>query len=714
MALKDICTIFCGNKATVYVLTRLYWNPCQGDYEAFLNKLSRSLITVVENKKNFNGKLVFMAYDDTCQQNENYKRYKMKRDFLLSTLFGKKGEDWMITQEKGGDGSSYAMFKLREFFVSEAKNDNDIAIFLDQDDKLKKDAVKNIFKHMQPEGIVVSPFDTQDENELDINDDSGIIHNYISQRLRKKCYSRKFIKGKCEENICDLSSIGWTKSYTKGVLKRFQTDIKGFMNEKRSGAESFFRNHKAYEDFIDFYVLLYKDINISGIWQKSHTYIKNNESITASPKPEDFTYLRTSMLLALIDLCYWAGRKNNVLCNDFNQKLFRYIASKTCQIESILRKYKEDFHRGNISISEELASLGSDDAFINELCRLANGKTCDETKDTSCSNFNDMIQAGLNIPLYSNTFIARPESPNEILRLAADFESRLRKQKSKKFAKKYYKSNDGDAIVKLMEDYQPPHKKQEEKIKTQIIWTVWLIILTIIVAFIAILLSNDNKLSSLDTFAAAFVTVLVAALTFLLNEQSKMSAIVQEELSTAKLYYSEFQDLIRHVEANLKVMIQVHKELTERKMTSAEDIHFQNLSWPDKSTLFSDDMAKILGRDRVDDYSRLRVNLRNINNSSKWLQGKAVHSEELKDALEWEITRHFGYLVNLYYLKDNKFQFPTSSAILTNFIDEHTIKNRLAGLFMSYESNERMEKALYYLNRYYKDRHIVRAVLMKK
>lgn len=87
-------------------------------------------------------------------------------------------------------------------------------------------------------------------------------------------------------------------------------------------------------------------------------------------------------------------------------------------------------------------------------------------------------------------------------------------------------------------------------------------------------------------------------------------------------------------------------------------------------------MAKLISRDRVDDFARLKVNIRNINNSATWLEEQALAKKTLDEPLEWEMTRYFGYLVNMYYLESHDFRFPNANE-LDKYIHENSIKKQV-------------------------------------
>ena len=218
----------------------------------------------------------------------------------------------------------------------------------------------------------------------------------------------------------------------------------------------------------------------------------------------------------------------------------------------------------------------------------------------------------------------------------------------------------------LFSEVRTPNEKRLKYLK---IWK-WVFCILFIILFVAVIVYSikDNE-KTYELFPpqiiASVLSLLMACFTFLLNSNEKVKAIVSEEKSLINLYRSEFHDLKRHIEANLKVLIQIKmktEDMSEKKGGKAEPIHFDNLSWPEKSILFSDDVAKIMNGDDgtgnfSDVFSRLRVNIRNINNSAAWLSRERPCGKKLREDVEWEITRHFGFLLNLDYLEKNNFQW---------------------------------------------------------
>ena len=773
----------------VYVLMRIYC-PDLEKSEAFVDQLTEALSTVVKNKADYDGHVYFLFNDDTVR-GDSVEMYSKYRSLLLDKINAFFKEDWRETEketddEPGKKGSSYSTYLVRELFLELAQNDDDIAISLDQDDRLKPGAISNIARSMYRGGIVVSPYQMKDPEQLDITDDGGLIHNRLSRMLSCKMNSRRIIRGKVQipekkydklfrphgknerkeqwaivkknaslllerckcrgwnvyagsHCISELSSLGWTKSYTKPPLEQFHRELK-IMLESRGGVKEYFKGHRSYEDFIDFYMLLFKDIPVIGIKEKSHVYMKNPSSITSSPKVEDFRDQRTSSLITLIDLCYAKQRHEELkkieletddfvfadLCENAKFKLQRFVASKVSQIEKIIDQYNTDYYKNGKDAFADFAAKTHRGYFISKLARLALGEKREGLKqdedlfedttsrsDDSAKNFKDLFSEDTfnSNPYYHERVNA--SSPRYVLRRAVSIEKEKRKQRNKK--------EENPTKGDLLTGSVTPNQRRLKKLVI-IRWICVFFLLAGLAGLVlaspkvasALELEGNKYLSVIDEFQqllAAFLALFGVIITILSNEIGKVRLLAEDEAATVKLYYSEFHDFIRHLEANVKVMIQIRKEIQDG-CYRVQDIHFENLKWPASSSLFSDGMAKLIARDRVDDFARLKVNLRNINNSSHWLQELAHNGGELKEALEWEIARHFGYLVNMYYLDSHEFCFPSPDDI-DRYIHENAIKNRITSLFMDYDAPERYKQVDYFIDKYNDDRRMKRSVLVQ-
>ena len=708
----NLSKCFCraDRRPTVYVLIRLYWLDGVGAND-FVKARKDTIDSVIANKSNNFRRLVLLVNDDSPKDRPGYADYAALRDELLGSV-GERGTDWMLFDDEPGMGSAYAMYRLRRKFIEVAQNDSDIAITLDQDDLLCKDAARRIARSARNVDVVITPFELQDNNRQDITDDGGRLHNKIARRLSCKRYAKAFVANKvwywkvnqmlrsCKlkknvreqrrHSICDLSSIGWTKSYSKGALKRYMYGLNAYMHANHGDSGTFFSTNRAYEDFIDYYVLLLKNIHISGVRRKTHIYRKNATAITSNPQKTNFTEDRPEMMLALIGMCY---HDTGVLRDDFKPLLLRYVASKTAQIRAILYKYHQNYKDSREDMYKPFGVSSAEMLFVNSLCRK--GERLKGVFDDllSMANYRRVVQ-------YDGS--VNHDLPRQVLLKAASHEAKRRSIKSNNFNK--------DEVDRLVEDLMAGSKLPHETYYRNLINYI-VIAIAIFLIMIAILVFKSEH-SAVQAITSTISAVSVAVITFFFNERGKMKLVVEQEKSTIKLYCSEFKDLMRHFEANIKIMLQLREELAQGRHV-IDEVHFGNMAWPESSQLFSDEMLQYIPRTKVDDFARLKVNLRNANNSAKWLRRKALMKQDLSEALDWELTRAFGYLINLYYMTDNEFSFQSSYEDLTCYVDEYDVLERLQNVLKDDTHPDRSGIVDYFYNRYLADRKERRAVLVR-
>ena len=691
----------------VYVLMRVYRAPDAGD--DFWGRLDQALLSVKKNAEDYakrGGKVLLIVNDDTPGPDTAFP------EELLARLAGKDLDFKVVKTD--GKGSAYAAYNVRKAFLDTADDDDAIAVSLDQDDTLTEGAVRRIVRSMPKGGIVVTPYKMIDSENLDITDDGGRKHNLQAKKLACRCR-------RCRKDVSlpELSSIGWTKSYTKPALRKYLDDLALFLKEDRrteapgDPVEVYFSDHRAYEDFLDFYALLLKGCTVSGTRRETHVYHKHKESITSKPEVEDFLNHRTAHLVALVDLCY---RNKADLHPDFEPDLLRYVARKVYHVDHIISDYLNRFSKDGETRFAEFAAKMHDGYFANKFCRLALGenrgdgypqdkalfKYATGRGESSRSNIENLF-SDKHLNAISDYKVNVRNAPVRFaVRKAVECERHIAGADKKK------QQDDEDIVKELSGGKWTPHQR-----RFFYLCVLLAIILTMPFWLLPLFKHIGYDFLKYQELSAAIISIWVAVLTFSLNEISKVKLLASQEKSLQKLYYSEFVDFIRHLEANLKVMVQIRKRMKESPShLRVEDIHFDNLSWPETSCLFSNDMAKIISKERVDDFSRLKVNVRNINTRSKWLKDiSGKDGKNLLADLEWEITRHFGYLVNMYYLQSHRFSFGTQHQ-LDLFLDENSIKNQLTELFMDYPAEERSAEVDYFVGKYYEDRRSRRDVLV--
>ena len=673
-----------------YVLTRIY-----NDYSPesnFKERFKAATQSLSDNAKTYkDGKVFWILLDDSPRDDKHYDaHWKALQDQCAEAGFSSKNENLCYIRSAQPGNSAYASFQIREAFLSRTEDDpSAFAVLLDQDDELKKNAIRHIARKMTDHGVVLLPFSVKDDGGKDNTGDGG-------KTQRKLARAICLCKRSGLKRICYASSMGWTKAYSCEALRLYHESLKGFLGD----AKEYYEKHPAYEDFVDFYVLLRKDITVSATTHKTHIYHKHSESITGNPDIDAFRLHRTANLLTLIDMCYAQPKE---LRPDFEQLLLRYITVKVVDIERILAGYRKDFDNGNMAYSA-FAENTQEGYFINELYRLAQG----EDRGGTQTNFDKLFCCdNVNSIKVYHADLKHADS-RHVLQKAYQEENKFRTEKriTQWWRKVVGKSKDKDKKFSYDDKLTPNQKRYV------LMWVLLILWFFVIVGFGLWAFDFNSGCFNTDTYNSPVLALMATVLAFLLNELSKVHVLAKEEVSKKKLYFSEFEDLIRHLEANLKVMIEIRKSLSEGKIPAG--IHFINLSWPETSCLLSDDISKILDKKKVDDFARLKVNLRNIQNSSKWLSSYMLRphtNEEIGEAIDWEIARHIGYLMNFHYLQNNQFQFP-SQGELEYYIHEKHLKQYLTGLFMSYHGEgDRLTKVEEYLNLYFKDRRECRSVL---
>lgn len=755
--------------ADIYVLIRVYCGKWRKEKDAvtinptfdesgYYSIFERAIASVKANKDSYcDGNVIIIINDDTLL-NDNFNSHEQKVKNLLSDNGFGDFLGNLYYFKSNGVGSAYATYLIRKHFTEIALHEQDIAITLDQDDTLHPKAVKSIAARMPENGITISGFKIKDHKNLDITNDGGRLHNWVvlknrftqsKRRLFSKYQKKSFLenpplpsykvpkylalkrrkrkekrslsraKSSWRSDFEYASTLGWTKSYTKAVMDLYIHDLTTFLNNNRCGVESYFREHKAYEDFLDFYVLLYAHVKVGWVASKTHTYYKQEDSITSNPNLEDFLNHRTASLLTLIDLTY---DKQSVLREDSEYHLLRFLTIKLIQIETILKKYRHEF------MNEGKDALGAftihthEGFFINKLCRLALGENRGK-KDKDLFRFEKTSRSGQTASNFSQLFSHANEIKEYglhlknsdlryVIRECVDAESRMGHVK--------YDFNSNDENLDKRYDKKSTPAQHRYKVTRLSIYLLGAFSLGLLVVYFWPCINKcwtwvPPKIIDRIQLVDVLIPLLVAILTFSLNELSKLKILAIEEDNQKKLYYSEFEDLIRHLEANFKVMAELRHDITDGKTPA--DIHFENLKWPITSCLFSDEMSKIIGRDKVDDFARLKVNLRNINNSAEWLSkvfgNKSLSKAHQQECLDWEMTRYFGYLLNFYYMKENNFSFP-SLWQLDEFIEASAQKNKLSSLFI-YERNpgKRAYITTKYIERYLNDRREKRCVILQ-
>ena len=665
--------------------------------QKFLERFERAIISVKINKGNL------IVCDDTTNKNETeWKRHNININIILERHgFSKNNGNLFFTDmDNGGNGSSMAQWKLRKHFLKLTENiEGAFAVLLDQDDVLHKDAIKRISRKMKYNSIVISRFQIVGETERNIIGDGGKGHNLLIK------------SGVCLNNIIrmypqKLSTIGWTKAYSRYAMSIMVDDFEKFFLGKGLCINDFFEKYRAYEDFLDFYMLLRKNISLraNGI---SHMYYKHADSITSRPNLMAFSNDRTTMLITLAEICSF---HHNLLKCGWQNNLTNFLKIKIGEIEGILKKNREK------AVNEDLIMIPFLDHtyegwFAECMRRNSNNIYVVDAIENWKKKFYKSASVGQNLMEQILSFTRK------ILFLIFKY-TFLRKLHM--FLCSMFRNDNA---------YTPRQKQLKKN-------SIHLVIGVILIIFISLLFAsyyyvdfdcNSIKWKSISAdsykkiieIIGIFITITATFVSFMLEKRMHIEIKAEEETSLKKLYYSEFNDLIRHLNANLKVVIEIRMRMDNENYNAVPpmNIHFENLKWPENSTLFMEEVTAIIDKSKVDDFSRLRLNIRNMNNSAEWLRNycssDSYSSDKMKEMIDWEIWRMMAYYVNFLYMNDHNFNFPTHKQ-LDNYISYPEIKEKLYSLFMNIDDRDKIESFVAkYIGLYYKDRRVSRNVIFQ-
>lgn len=662
----------------------------------FLDRFERAIISVKINECN-----LIICDDTTINDETEWIIHNKNINVILERHgFSKDNGNLFFTEkDNGGNGSSMAQWKLRKYFLKLTENiEGAFAVLLDQDDVLHKNAIKRISKRMKYNSIVISRFKIVGETERNIIGDAGRGHNLLTK-------AGQYLN--CILNIYPqvLSTIGWTKAYSRYAMNIMVSDFEKFFSDRDLGINVFFAEHRAYEDFLDFYMLLRKDISIysNGI---THMYYKHADSITSRPSLKAFSYDRTTMLIKLAEICSF---HQDMLNHGWHNRLTNFLKRKIEEIESILKKNREKALKDDPMMTPFLNNT-YEGWFVECIKRM-----------TDNDNVTNAIGEWKN-KFYRNNTVG--------LNLTGKVISFFRKLFF--LIIKYTLLRDLYVFICSMFGNDNTYTPKQRQLKNNSIHLVLAILLIVIACLIFVLPyyvdfdSNNIKMKQISTddykriieIVSIFITIMVTFVSFMLQMRKHIGIKADEEVSMKKLYFSEFDDLIRHLKANLKVLIEIRMKMrTGNYNKPPMSIHFENLKWPENSTLFLDKMANIIDKSKVDDFSRLRLNLRNMNNSAEWLKNyclsETYSSAKMEEMIDWEIWRMMAYYVNILYMKDHNFSFPTPRQ-LDEYISCQEIKEQLYSLFINIDDRSEIEFLVAkYIGLYYKDRRMCRNVIFQ-
>lgn len=585
-------------------------------------------------------------------------------------------------------GAAYSMFNIREVLFKLSYNDNDIAILLDDDDIFAySGAVKDIYDCMQnreggKEGadVCISQFEIIGEIDKSIVNRGGSRHNKLVEQID---LTPKMNEPYGEGSLCFADSLGWTKSYRVRVLKQYHKDLLSYLGSKRK-LERFMCRNNAYEDFPDIINLCRKDVSVVGLPKKTHSYRKLSGSITSTPHKSDFVQKRPNYLALLMGLYKQLG--DNRLKPESKVVIARYFAVKVLTVENILAKYRSDenTHWGMINFENGyfmrrlLDVLRKNNLLYDFLELLKEVKCLEEPPKDAIVEKGD-----------------KPDSPFKILEFTCKNEA-LKGRVD---------------IGNLLCDRQV--RFRVNRIKMNYLKYIVIVFIGVLVSCLVYILGED---SNGNRWATVLPTIgsLVGSI-YLIFKDAKNEKELQERYTNR--FCESVDELQRHLMAGLRILFAIKREIKDtRNCNRPAKVHFSNLKV--SSQLLTNQWDDFLVLEKFRNLPNLRVNIRNINNSARFMEeyveSSAYFPKKMEEIIDWEIVRYVGYITRFRFFADKKsFVLPDVDRLSIYVMYDDVLQDMAKRLSSELSKNEQetLEELNGYFKRFLDDRRNKREVL---
>ncbi len=630
-------------------------------------------------------------------------------------------------------GAGCAQYLIRDIALDLAK-DNDIFIQLDDDDYFTdNNAVKSIVEKFTDEvDICITGYKVVGDKSQDITNQAGSVHNQLLRGDDK------------EMSLAYADSLGWTKSYRAKAIKDYHKKLKRAEND----ILAYFEKNSAFEDFMDVITLCRDKSRIAFLDKATHCYRKHTLSITAKTDKEQFEQRANALVLTT---------QMSKQIEDYNYKkiVVQFCIIKILLIENILAKLRREEHNVEFNTTDLDKPKRRTGYFWYVL--LWPWKYC-------CYYYTRLSHIWARNSTngdFFRLFIKKLEK-KDLLDYFADIAEKLAEKSAKKETNAETKTTEKSTKNSTPIIFKTPEEKieyaceEEAKlgkvdvsncfITTSIKqndarinshrWRVGLNIGSISVAICAIVwvvffvkdTSADAGIS--PDVASLVISAMIAAISFCVNRILSLHTKRAEEEAKIDIYHEEIKELTRHLLANLNILKGLDESIEHGKVKSVGEIHFTNIKIPADSILLSNDPIQNSLCDDLNNIARLKVNIRNINNSADYLERLATKEkfdiEELHKAIQWEIVRYVGLLAQLRFFEENRnFKMPTIKQ-LKIYVNVRRIREYIASELAPKEK-DKFDKIIEhkagladydyvykYMERFYKDREEKRDLLTFK
>lgn len=537
-------------------------------------------------------------------------------------------------------GAALSLYNIRRILIEKIGkidvNDNDIAILLDDDDMLvNSSVVQDIVDSMDKKNasICLTQFESIGESSLNIVNQAGRIHNNLLKELNEQggnvtpCSSTESFG---ESALCFADSLGWTKVYRINVIKKYHEDLLSLFKRERK-LKRFLRKNNAFEDFPEIINLCRKDVKTTVLAAPTHKYRKHQNSITATPRQKDFKRKRPAYLRLLMRL-YLALKEKGMLHTGSDYTIARYFSIKILTIENILAKF-----RTNCSNKRWLRN-SHNGTFVQWLIDSLK-------KEKTLFYFKKLLKQSL---LKNQIKLSVNDAPEDIIKRVCNNEVKR-------------------GIVDISHCFCDNSTHFKTRRIKNIKWRIRSFIVIIAMSICGagclwyyVTTHLDNGIPALSAIVAGVIAICSWAATNIYRINTERT---QEDKIT-DMFGKAVDDLIRHIVAGYMVLHRIQQDLhRSTPIKKPAKVHFSNLKVSQQSLLMSDEFDNNIIVQEFKNLPRLRVNIRNINNSAeymeRYLDDSAYNSTHMYQIIDWEMNRYMGYFVNFMFFKENNmFRFP--------------------------------------------------------
>lgn len=581
-------------------------------------------------------------------------------------------------------GAAHSLYNIREILF-ELGNDNDVAVTLDDDDIFAySEAISDIVKRMSDgAAICLTQFENIGQQSMNIVNRGGDRHNRLVEQAQINTQMNiPYGAG----SLCFADSLGWTKCYRVGVLKRYHDDLYDYFGSYRK-LFRFLSKNNAFEDFPEIINLCRSGISVVGLDKPTHAYRKHNGSITSSPCKKDFVVKRPNYLALLVCL-YRQLKEQNLLADGTDMVIARYCIVKILTIENILAKFRSDesliwslrnFRKGYFMrrVIEVFSRYGVLDTFM-ELLKEVNYLEIDPD----------------NKELYEKN---KEKIGN------ADFPFRV-------FCRVCYNeaSNGYVDVSKVM-------CEQSTLLRMDVKKTTWYKYAAIFIAYVGIVPCVLALGAEFEVDWEVICAVVVPFMGWAYGVYRKEKHKRWQQTMSMDMFCESVNDLQRHLCANLNILMNIKYALEKNKSFRPAKVHFSNLKV--LSELVSTEWDDNIIIDKFANLYNLRVCVRNIDNSAVYMEeyvdNVSYDGEEMLEIVEWEIVRCISYIIRFrFFTKDKSFILlnPEQMSMYVKFDD--VLEDIANGIKVGAENVANVsDDVKSYYNRFIVDRCVKREVL---